>query len=80
MEAIAQPWRWQDAFFYLDTLPQPLEQAATPSGSASGAEGQAHHDVLEDPAATPGRRLVLRAFKAHVECGSVEVDVRSRFT
>ncbi len=64
-------WKWQDAFFYLDTK-APLSKLPPRPVLHKGLKAKLTM-VLENPSA-PNRRLVMRAFKAHV---NVTLDGRS---
>jgi membrane protein DedA with SNARE-associated domain/membrane-associated phospholipid phosphatase len=64
-------WRWQDAFSYLDAK-APLDKLPPRPILHQGLKAKLTM-VLETPA-QPNRRLVLRAFKAHVK---IDVDGQS---
>jgi membrane-associated phospholipid phosphatase len=64
-------WRWQDSFFYLDAKAR-LDKLPPRPVLHKGLKAKLTM-VLDEHAATP-RRLVLRAFKAHV---NIQSDGRS---
>ena len=65
-----QAWRWQDAFFYLDTSAG-LDKLPPRPALHQGLKAKL--TMTMDNALDTQRRLVLRAFKAHVD---VEVEGR----
>jgi membrane protein DedA with SNARE-associated domain len=58
------PWRWQDAFYYLDAKAN-LDKLPPRPVLHQGLKAKLTM-LLADPG-NPSRRLVLRAFKAHVD-------------